>query len=142
MSRFRLKGSAGEFLNRSFPLSDRLLIGGGPDCDIRIPGTAGEAGIAAVSLADERVTLNRLGSEPVFVNGREVREAALASGDEIRVGSCRFILQAPGLRPERVLAGAAVKPRRPRWPWWLAAAVLAGAAGWAWTQGWLALPLG
>ena len=44
--------------------------------------------------------------------GQDERSAALASGDEIRVGACRFVLQAPGLKPRRVLTQEAVEPRR------------------------------
>jgi hypothetical protein len=76
----------------------------------------------------------------VTVNGDDVQELSLAGGDELRVGRSRFILQAPGLRPERVLTEEATRSGG-AWRWWLAAVVLVGAgAGVAWWQGWLPLP--
>jgi hypothetical protein len=71
-----------------------------------------------------------------LLNGEEIRSAALASGDEIRVGVCRFVLQAPGLKPRRVLTQEAVEPRRSFIPWLVAGGLLAAAA-WSWHQGWL-----
>jgi hypothetical protein len=60
----------------------------------------------------------------------------LSSGDEIQVGSCRWLLQAPGLKPQRVLTAEAVRPRRAVWPWWVSAAG-AGLVVAAWKLGWL-----
>ena len=61
--------------------------------------------------------------------------ADLGGGDEIRIGTQRLILQAPGLRPERVLTDEAARPRRSPWPWLLAAGA-AAAAGAGWYLGW------
>jgi hypothetical protein len=52
----------------------------------------------------------------------------LNSGDEIRLGACRWVLQAPGLRPEKVLTEQAVKQRSRLMPWLLVGALLAAAA--------------
>ena len=54
--------------------------------------------------------------------------AQLASGDEIRIGNCRWVLQAPGLRPEKVLTAEAVKPQRSYLPWLVVGGLLAAAA--------------
>jgi hypothetical protein len=141
MTTYRLKGTSGAILNQSFPLQGEQRLGPGTDNDIHVEGE-GEAAWATVTVLDDgSVRLLALGGEPVTVNGERVREIHLAGGDEIRVGRSRFILQAPGLRPERVLTEAATKPKRSAWGWWLAAAILAGsAAGLAWWQGWLPLP--
>ena len=72
----------------------------------------------------------------VALNGRSVEQATLASGDEIRIANCRFVLQAPGLKPQKVLTEAAVRPRRRRLlPWLVAAGLLAAAAAAAWYAG-------
>jgi hypothetical protein len=47
------------------------------------------------------------------------------------------VLQAPGLRPEKVLTAKAVKRSSGIWPWLVAAAVLGAAAALAWQRGWL-----
>jgi len=55
----------------------------------------------------------------------------LQSGDEIQFGTSRFVLQAPGLKPARVLDQVPAR-RSSAWKWLAAAglAVAAGAAGW------------
>jgi phosphohistidine phosphatase SixA len=68
------------------------------------------------------------------LNGEAVEHAILASGDEIRIANCRWVLQAPGLRPEKVLTSEAVRTRRSYVPWLITAGLLA-AAGLAWYQG-------
>lgn len=134
MSIYRLKGTSGPVLNQSFTLANGLTIGGS-DSDIPV---AASGPLAEVSVAGQQVLIRALAGDALLeVNGVAVSEQALAGGDEIRIGGCRFILQAPGLKPERVLAGDVLRPRRPLWPWWLAAAVLAGGAALAWRSGWL-----
>lgn len=137
MSPFRLKGTAGPLLNQAYPLRETLRIGG-PGCDIVIEDPPGAEGVLAEIRfdGDRRVTVHALSSgADLAVNGEPVREAGLAGGDELRVGACRFLLQAPGLRPERVLTEEAVRSRGSPWPWIIAAAVLAAAAGGAWHFG-------
>ena len=143
MTTYRLKGTSGAVLNKSFPLAGEQRLGPGTANDIHVEGE-GEAAWATVTVLDDgSVRLLALGGEPVTVNGEIVRDIHLAGGDEIRVGRTRFILQAPGLRPERVLTEEATKPKGSAWGWWIAAVVLVGAAaGLAWWQGWLALPAG
>ena len=72
----------------------------------------------------------------VRVNGEAVREASLSSGDEIQIGVCRWLLQAPGLKPQRVLTEVAVRPQRALWPWLLVIAA-GGLAAVAWQYGWI-----
>ncbi|MEE4173845.1 MAG: FHA domain-containing protein [Xanthomonadales bacterium] len=138
MTTYRLKGTSGAVLNQSFPLSGEQQLGPGAGNDITVEGE-GDAAWASVTVRDDgSVRLIALGSEEVTVNGEAVREVSLAGGDEVRVGRSRFILQAPGLRPERVLTEEATQARGSAWAWWLAAAVLAAsAAGLAWWQGWI-----
>lgn len=142
MSPYRLKGTAGAVINRSFPLDRTLVLGTGPDCDVEVETDRGEAVLATVRLTEEgALRLEAPKTAGVTVNGDPVTEIDLAGGDELRIGRSRFILQAPGLRPERVLTEDATRPRRATWPWWLAgAALLVGAAATAWWQGWLPLP--
>jgi hypothetical protein len=61
-----------------------------------------------------------------WVNGEAVQRRPLKSGDEIRLGEHRFVLQAPGLRPPSVLKETETKPSR-TWLW--AAIGVAAAAG-------------
>lgn len=143
MTTYRLKGTSGAVLNQSFPLEGEQRLGPGTGNDIYVEGEGDSAWASVTVLDDGSVRLMALGSEAVTVNGEAVKEIRLAGGDEVRVGRSRFILQAPGLRPERVLTEEATKPKRSAWVWWVAAGVLAGAAaGAAWWQGLLPLPGG
>jgi hypothetical protein len=81
--------------------------------------------------------LNRLASDAeVLLNGEAVDQASLASGDEIRIANCRWVLQAPGLRPQKVLTGDALKAQRSYLPWLIVGGLIA-AALLAWQRGML-----
>ncbi len=140
MSAYRLKGTSGAVINQSFTLGDLVLIGAGESCDITVEadGLAGPA--AEITVREGHVLLVRKDEGPgVFVNGEPVSNVELGSGDEIRIGTNRFIVQAPGLRPDRVLTADVVSRRKPVWPWIVLAALAAGVA-FAWYQGLLPLP--
>lgn len=138
MTAYRLKGTSGDLVNQSFALDGRLLIGRADDCELRVDHERVAPHHAEVILdEDGQVRLRDLGSASgTRLNGRVVAEALLESGDEIAVGPCRLMLQAPGLRPERVLTEAATRPRRRHWPWLLP--LLGGlVVALAWRRGWL-----
>lgn len=118
MGLYKLKGTSGSVINQSFPLGESLLLGSSAECDVQLdePGVAPRH--AEISLVGgNSLLLKDLGSESgTLLNGETVTETMLGSGDEIRIGTCRWMLQAPGLRPERVLtADVLSKPAR-RWP--------------------------
>lgn len=140
MSIYRLKGTAGAVINQAYRLADKLVIGRADDCDIRVDEENIAPHEVEIALATGGgVSLKALvPGSTVQLNGEGVAEAELAGGDEIRVGSCRLMLQAPGLRPDRVLTQEAIKPRRKLWPWILIAGVGAVAAL-AWKQGHLSV---
>lgn len=137
MNAYRLKGASGAVTNQTFGLGERTVIGRADDCDLRLD-QAGVAGRHAEIVAREgSLELRRLDpSAELLLNGRAVTHADLASGDEIRIANCRFVLQAPGLRPEKVLTEEAVRRRRSYLPWLIVGLLLA-AAGVAWYAGFL-----
>ena len=118
MSLYKLKGTSGSVINQSFPFGESIVLGSSADCDVQLD----EAGVsrrhAEIRLdADNSLLLKDLGSRAgTLLNGERVTESHLGSGDEIRIGTCRMLLQAPGLRPERILTADVVKKTRPRWP--------------------------
>jgi len=118
MGLYKLKGTSGSVINQSFPLGESLLLGSSAECDVQLdePGVAPRH--AEISLVDgNSLLLKDLGSETgTLLNGEAVIETMLGSGDEIRIGTCRWMLQAPGLRPERVLTSDAIKKTARRWP--------------------------
>ena len=135
MAVFRLKGASGPVINQSFPLGERTVIGRADDCDLRLEQDGVAPRHAEIVAGEDGLVLSRLDpAHEVLLNGEAVERAALASGDEIRIGACRFVLQAPGLRPEKVLTPAAVRSRRPWLPWLIVGGLLAAAAA-AWYRG-------
>lgn len=139
MSIYRLKGASGAVINQSHPLGQRTVLGRADDCDVRIDAD-GVAGRHLEIVQEEQggLTLRHLaaGYETVL-NGEAVAQASLGSGDEIRIANCRFVLQAPGLRPEKVLTEQAVRQRASWLPWVVAGGVAAIAAWAAWHGGYL-----
>jgi len=143
MSHYKLKGTSGSVINQSFPFTDSLVLGSSPECDIRLeePGVAPKH--AEIRLLEGKsLQLRDLGSDAgTLLNGVAVTETLLGSGDEIRIGTCRWMLQAPGLRPERVLTAEAVSQPTRHWPrvllWSGLAAAGAAAAVWWLKPEWL-----
>ncbi len=119
------------------------MLGSSADCQVQID----EPGVAAhhaeiVIIDGNSLLLKDLGSQSgTFVNGEAVVEAMLSSGDEIHIGSCRWLLQAPGLRPERVLTADVVKKASVDWArlvaWTIVAATAGATAVVVWKPEWL-----
>ena len=130
MSVYKLKGTSGSVINQSFPFGNSILIGSSSDCDVQLDEAGVSARHAEISLIDENaLQLKDLGSKSgTLLNGEKVLETLLGSGDEIRIGTCRLMLQAPGLRPERVLTGDVVTKPGSRWPRVLAWSIVAATA--------------
>ncbi len=145
MSIYKLKGTSGSVINQSFPFVDSIVLGSSADCDVQLdePGVA--ARHAEIRLIDgTALLLKDLDSETgTLLNGEPVIETLLGSGDEIRIGTCRWMLQAPGLRPERVLTADVVKKPGFDWArllaWTTVAATAAGVAMLKWEPEWLDL---
>ena len=136
MQTYRLKGASGKVANTSFGLRDRTRIGSSPECELVVAGETIAPQHAEISLeSDGSLVLRHLDkSFETQVNGISVDSTSLCSGDEIRIGSYRWVLQAPGLRPEKVLTVEAVKQRRSHLPWLIALSLIAAAAL-AWQRG-------
>lgn len=118
MSVYKLKGTSGSVINQSFPFGESVVLGSSADCDIQLDEPGVSARHAEIRLLDTNsLQLKDLGSKTgTLLNGEPVTETLLGSGDEIRIGTCRWMLQAPGLRPERVLTAEAVGKAARRWP--------------------------
>jgi predicted component of type VI protein secretion system len=138
MNTYRLKGASGKVAGLNHALAERTRIGRGASCELRIDDVQVAEEQAEIRLqADGSLRLLKLTEQgELLLNGQAVSDALLNSGDEIRVGTCRWVLQAPGLRPEKVLTAKAIKQRSSAWPWLIATALLAAAAL-AWQRGWL-----
>lgn len=136
MSNYRLKGASGPVTNQAFGLGAINVIGRADDCNLRLDMDGVMPRHAEIREEDDGalVLLNLDPSGETLLNGEAVSRASLASGDEIRIANCRWVLQAPGLRPEKVLTSEAVRSRRSLVPWLIVGGLLAAAAV-AWQQG-------
>ena len=137
MTAYRLKGASGAVINQSWTLGPRTLIGSGPDCDIRIENNGIAQQHAELIVTESEIVLSRL--EPgaaLFVNGKSVTDTWLSSGDEVRIADCRWVLQAPGLKPKKILTREAIRRRRSLIPWLLVGGLIA-AGTLAWWLGYL-----
>ena len=96
MTTYRLKGASGKVANQSFGLGDKTVIGSSPDCDLIVNEEKVAPKHAEIRLAaNGELHLKQLHkSFNILLNGNPVELASLASGDEIRIGSCRWVLQA------------------------------------------------
>ena len=131
---FRLKATSGPTTGQAYELNAEVTeLGSSESMDIILAGL--EAAHARISRSAEGLFIEPVGDSPVFVNGVSVAQPqALQSGDEIRLGSLHLMLQAPGLRPQRVLHTVQDKPQR-TWLWWVGGAIILGAGTLAWL-GW------
>jgi len=136
MNTYRLKGASGAILNQAFTLERTTTIGRADDCDLRVDSDGVASRHAEIhEIEDGALIIRNL--DPSFetlLNGEAVDEARLASGDEIRIANCRWVLQAPGLRPDKVLTADAVRPKRSFLPWLIVGGLLTAAAA-AWQLG-------
>ena len=120
---FRLKAASGPHTGRNFPLDEDTSIGSADSADIRLEGLMERH--ARIVYDGETLMLEPAGK--AWVNGEPVQRRPLKSGDEIRLGEHRFVLQAPGLRPPSVLRDAT--PRKSRaWLWISMGVIAAGSA--------------
>lgn len=90
-----LEPSSGAEPVREIPLGgDQFLIGRGSDCDLRLHVSEISRHHCMLRIQGSEVTLVDLGSSNgSYVNGtRVLSQAALRTGDEIRLGPCRFFL--------------------------------------------------
>jgi pSer/pThr/pTyr-binding forkhead associated (FHA) protein len=71
-----------------------FLIGRGADCNLRLAASAVSRHHCLLRFQGGEATLSDLGSSNgTFVNNKRIRsQVALHSGDEIRVGTSRFVL--------------------------------------------------
>lgn len=131
---YRLKAASGPLTGQTFDIGEGLLLGSAEDADIRDSRLAPRH--AEIRPGGGGLLLQAVGR--VEINGEIVEQRALESGDEIRLETLRFVLQAPGLKPARVLEPVAPSRSGPGPVAWIAAALAAAAAataGWWWLAG-------
>ncbi|MGA9421684.1 MAG: FHA domain-containing protein [Rhodanobacteraceae bacterium] len=97
-SRTVLRGMSGAYFGRTVTIDQRLVIGRGGECGLRIDEPSVALRHAAVETHSDSVHLRNLDSTAgTWVNGVLVRDAVLHSGDQLVFDQHRFLLEAPGM---------------------------------------------
>jgi hypothetical protein len=131
-----LRALAGSLSGRVLPVGEGLELGPHGRFPLELP--QGEAASLKLGWQDDNLVLEATllsVAYPLRVNGVAVRRVALRPGDQISLGTHRFVLDAPGMQAELEMAASAaaapVLPEDAAGPrgevWWLivTAAVLA-----------------
>jgi hypothetical protein len=132
-----LRAVAGPLSGQVWPLADRLKLGGDGRVPLDLP--QGESATLTIFWRENQLLMETgqpvEGRYPVRLNGFAIQQSTLLPGDQIGIGTHRFLIDAPGLEPEpeivlppepvRPLPDDAAGPRGEVW-WLIAtAAVLA-----------------
>ena len=140
-----LRGVTGTYFGKVIPLTARLTIGRGSDCDLVIDEAEMSRHHAVIESPAGGIRLRDLGSaNGTFVNGAWVHNAELKVGDQIGFDRNRFLIESLGDATQRA-RDAAAQPARAAAPakggssavLWVVIAVLVAAvaaAAWYFTQ--------
>jgi pSer/pThr/pTyr-binding forkhead associated (FHA) protein len=97
-ARIVLRGVSGRYFGKVVPVYDRLLIGRGSDCDLALDQSEMSGIQVQIEISGQEIFLRDRGSaRGVVVNGVQVRDARLFSGDQLTFDHDRFVVEAPGL---------------------------------------------
>lgn len=92
-----LRGVSGPYFGKVIPISGRLTIGRGNDCDLVLDEPEMSRRHAMVEATPAGIWLRDLGSaNGTYVNGVQVRDAVLYTGDQLAFDRNRFLIEAPG----------------------------------------------
>ncbi len=96
-----LRGVSGPLCGQGVPVRNRIVVGSGSDCAVRIEDDGLPEQAWAIENDGRRLVLRALDpSARAQLNGVEVADAALHPGDQVAFGQVRFLVEAPGL-PQR-----------------------------------------
>ncbi len=136
MSDYRLKGASGAIFGQIWQLGNETLLGIADDCQVRIDAPEIALRHARIIFLDGQPWIENLAENGVtYVNETAIDQQVLKTGDEIRIGQYRLMLQAPGLRPRRLIKPAVEKQEPRRWIGWVLIALALGGsltAAWYW----------
>jgi pSer/pThr/pTyr-binding forkhead associated (FHA) protein len=105
-----LRGVSGPYFGKVLAIPGRLVIGRGSDCDLVLDEPEMSRKHAMIEVTAGGIYLRDMGSSNgTFVNGVQVRDAVLYTGDQIAFDRNRFLVEAPGM-PTRAEGQAMVEP--------------------------------
>lgn len=148
LANWYLRGVSGESFGRLIPLTGRMIVGRGRDCDVTLEAGEVSRQHAAVEVTGSEVRVEDMESaNGTYVNGERIRKkTVIVRGDELAFDTLRFRLESgtgrqasPSAPPPK--APGRVQPERSRgngtiWVVVVGAALVAAALA-AWYMGWL-----
>lgn len=94
-----LRGVSGPYFGKVIGIPGRLVIGRGDDADLVLDEPEMSRRHALIEVTADSIYLRDLGSaNGTYVNGVQVRDVLLYSGDQIAFDRNRFLIEAPGMR--------------------------------------------
>jgi pSer/pThr/pTyr-binding forkhead associated (FHA) protein len=92
-----LRGVSGPHFGKVVPIYGRLVIGRDAECDLVLDEPEMSRRHAMIEVAPQEIYLRDLGSaNGTYVNGVQVKNTTLYSGDQIAFDRNRFLIEAPG----------------------------------------------
>jgi pSer/pThr/pTyr-binding forkhead associated (FHA) protein len=92
-----LRGVSGPHFGKVVPVYGRLVIGRDAECDLVLDEPEMSRRHAMIEVTPQEIYLRDLGSaNGTYVNGVQVKNTALYSGDQIAFDRNRFLIEAPG----------------------------------------------
>lgn len=131
LPRLALRGVAGKFFGRSYPLGGVVTVGRAPDSTLRLDESGISRQHARLLPTDDGLQIEDLGStNGTFVNGRRVLHAVARVGDEIGFDTLRFRLHSTALSEDAPDEAVAPSPAGmdPRLLWGLVGGIVLLAA--------------
>ena len=93
-----LRGVSGPYFGKVIPIQGRTTIGRGPGCSIVLDEPEMGAQHATLEIEGSQITLRDHGSgKGTTINGVQVRDANVFTGDQIAFDRNRFLVEAPGM---------------------------------------------
>jgi pSer/pThr/pTyr-binding forkhead associated (FHA) protein len=102
-----LRGVSGPYFGKVVGIHGRLVIGRGADCDLVLDEPEMSRRHAMIEVNASEIFLRDLGStNGTFVNGVQVRDAVLFTGDQLAFDRNRFLIEAPGMPVRKAVTPA------------------------------------
>lgn len=96
--KFILRGVSGSTFGKNFPVHGTTVVGRHSECDICLPADEISRKHARIQIEADGLYVEDMGSaNGTFVNGKRVKRGKLEPGDELKLDTVRFLIQAPGV---------------------------------------------
>lgn len=114
LPQYILRGVSGSTFGKHFPVYTSTLVGRHSECDICLPSDEISRKHAKIFITADGLFVEDLGSaNGTFVNGKRIRREKIEPGDELKLDTVRFLVQAPGKDVPSKMDAPTVETRSP-----------------------------